>query len=252
MEEKRIRPRLDDPLYQAEEYVPEFLPNGKPDLAKITFFLQNLALDHVKKLGLGEDYQREKSFLYVVCRMRGVFLHPIHPGEKLTGVTYTLTPNLIDMTRYAYLLNEKDEPVFFLTSLWILLDPKTRRIKPARFYRDDLLKILPQVKEKKKIEGTDLSALDFSSLSFGQEEKYVVQPQDIDANKHMNNTAYLRISQNDSSFKNITSYEINFEKECFLNETLSLAKCDNNNEEDILGTKENGELSFKLKFLGER
>ena len=105
--EKLILPNKDDFLYQVEDYTIEADKKGKPDLAKTVYFLQNLAIAHVRKLGFGEDYQKEKSFLYVVCRMKGTFYRDLKVGEKITGVTYTLVPNLIDMIRYAYLLDKE-------------------------------------------------------------------------------------------------------------------------------------------------
>lgn len=247
--EKLILPGKDDFLYQVDDTKVEADSRGKPDLAKTVYFLQNLALAHVKKLGFGEDYQREKSFLYVVCRMKGTFYQNLKVGEKLTGVTYTLVPNLIDMIRYAYLLDSEEKPVLFLSSLWILLDPKTRRIKPARFYRDDILAKYPKMKENKEIEGTHLAALDFPKEGFVKAGEYTIAPSDIDANHHMNNTSYLRISKDISSFDSLSSFEIDFEKECFLNDKLSLWKKEEPGKEEIEGRKEDGSLSFKLRFL---
>lgn len=247
--EKLILPSKDDFLYQVGDYTIEADKRGKPDLAKTVYFLQNLAIAHVRKLGFGEDYQKEKSFLYVVCRMKGTFYRDLKVGEKITGVTYTLVPNLIDMIRYAYLLDKEEKPVFFLSSLWILLDPKTRRIKPARFYRDDILSKYPKMKENKEREGTHLAALDFHKKGFQKAADYVIAPSDIDANHHMNNTSYLRISKDISAFDSLSSFEIDFEKECFLNEKLSLWKKEEPGKEEIEGRKEDGSLSFKLRFL---
>ena len=71
---------------------------------------------------------------------------------------------------------------------------------------------------------------------------------DIDSNGHMNNTIYIKIAEELIPPVIIKGYEIDFEKECFLNEKITLSLAKSNNQYIVIGEKEDNSLSFKISF----
>lgn len=243
-----ILPSEDDLRFQVNESILPLLPDGRVDLHRFIAFAQQCCTDHVEKLGLGEAYQKVKRFYYVICRMKGTFLAPLKDGQKIYGITYPRYPDAVQMYRYLYCLDEEKKPIFVLSSLWILLDPDTRRIKPCRFMKEDMQKVIPTLSEIEPLDEEPLRGMDFSGYDLKPVKTYTVEQADIDKNLHMNNTVYLREAEKISSLPSFRTFEIDFERECYLGEKLLLKKETLESEEAIAGYKENSELSFKIRF----
>ena len=97
-------------------------------------------------------------------------------------------------------------------------------------------------------ERTAVAALNIGDMEFHYFSSYVVDSNDIDVNQHMNNTVYMKIAQSSCILHPISTFEIDFEKECYLNETIALESYSDSNDYYVVGRKNDGILSFIVKF----
>jgi acyl-ACP thioesterase len=230
------------------EYQPKFLDNGDVDISHLLHVVQDLAGDHVEALGLGEDFKKENQFFYVVMRMKGYFLSSLNKEEKYTIITYPMQASGIQMYRYGYILNKDDEPVFYLSTLWILMDSVNRRIKSTKVFRNKLAEVLPDIDGVEPLTEETLENFSIDEYDFKYVKDYQVIPEDIDSNGHLNNTIYLKMSQPLLGDVKVKTFEIDFEKECFLDEKIALSLARENDSYIIRGDKEDHSLSFKIKI----
>ena len=243
--QRLINPDENDLHYQKREFIPKFLSDGQIDLKYMLEQMQDLFADHVERLGAGEKMKQDASFFYIVMRMKGYFLRKIHPGEKFTLVTYPVAAASIQMYRYTYLLDEKNQPVFYHISLWILMNSKTRRITSTKLWNNQIYKVLPDLDEMEPITDEKLINFPIDGYTFQKDDDYQVTSSDIDSNGHMNNSVYLKISQERGKKDDIQIFEIDFEKECFLNENIHVKTSLDEKHSLICGYKEDRSLSFK-------
>lgn len=208
---------------------------------------QDLAGRHVELLGIGKEYSIRTKNVFVLCREKIHFPKPLAKNEEYTLVTYPLTPGKLQMQREAYLLDSKMEPRMFLESIWVLVDFETRRMKRTN---DVVLaqEKYPAFKRFTPLFPEKLEAI--VDVDVGDREPvcvHVVCLDDLDVNDHMNNTVYVKLVQ--PYLKGaVSDIEIDYEKECRLNETLSIYEIDFKNQSLFLGYKEDGSVSFKALF----
>ncbi len=243
-----ILPEKGDLHYCSSEYFPKFDSIGNVDLHDLMIQFQNLAGKHIENLGLGEDFKKENSVFYILCRMKGYFLSEISKEETYTFVTYPIQASSLQLYRYAYILDSKGNPVFYLVSLWVLMDQKTRRLQSAKAFRETLRLVIPDIEDTRPLTDERLVEMDFSDKEFNYQSSYVVTTNDIDSNGHMNNTVYMKIAQEKCILKPVSVFEIDFEKECYLNEMITLESVVDENSYYVIGRKSDGLLSFMVKF----
>ncbi len=232
---------------QKETYHPRFLSDGNIDLADLIHQFQNLATKQIESFSLGEKFEKENSLLYVVLRYKGYFLSPLKDRDY-TLYTYPTLPGPLQLYRYAFLLDKENKVVFYLSSLWVMMDKEKRRIAPAKKFKEILSRRITDFSQVPPFDEEKLVNFPLDGLSFRKENEYRVKKEDIDSNNHMNNTVYLKISQPCSAHF-LASFEFNYEKECFENDVLSLSSYKKENEIIVKGEKEDSSLSFKGKFL---
>lgn len=245
---KMILPEEKDLHYCTCQYKPKFDSFGNVDLHDLMIQFQNIAGEHVERLGLGEDFKKEKSFYYILCRMKGYFLGSLDENETYTFVTYPTQATSLQLYRYAYILDSKGDPVFYLISLWVLMSQETRRLISSKVFREKIKEVLPDIDQVEPLTHEKLTELNIGDMEFHYFSSYVVDSKDIDVNQHMNNTVYMKIAQSSCILHPISTFEIDFEKECYLNETIALESYSDNNDYYVVGRKNDGILSFIVKF----
>ncbi len=236
----------ENPSFEKIDFVPSFDSKGHVDLKDLIHHFQNLATRHIDRLGMGEEFEKENSFFYVVLRYKGYFLKELETGRHYTMVTFPTYPGPLQLYRYCYLLDEEKKVCFYLISLWVLMDSKTRRLKTARVFRDRIEKEIPDLKDVKPLTEETLGNFPLEEDGFVKYDTYQVGKQDIDENGHMNNTVYFDILKDHLPEKSIHTFEMNYEKECLFEEKLNIFV----KEGGFLtfkGMKNDG-LSFKIKY----
>ena len=241
-------PSEGDVRYQKRNYQAKRDSLGRVDLKSLLEVFQNAAGRQIEKLNIGKSFQEKENFLYVVCRVKGRIRRKRKKEESLCLVTYPLSFSSIQSERFCYLLDEDLNPVFSLSSLWVYRDPLTRRRKPVRAAKNRLMTSAPEISELTPLPGFErLNGLDRPDGPYEKVLTHKVSREDIDSNHHRNNTVYLSLAQQVCDL-DFSTFEINFEKECVLGEELSLFILKERNVQLIKGIKEDGTLSFKVRF----
>lgn len=251
MENLYLIPEEDNLYRQKIEYIPQFTSDGEVDLCHLLKTFQEAAGIQIERLGLGDAFREKFNFYYVLCRLKGTFLSKPEKGKKYTLVTFPTKASILQMYRYAFIVDENDQLIFTLTSLWVIIDKDTRRLKTCRDFQKGMLEVLPHIDDVKPLNDEKLSAIEYNKEDYESVGDYVVEEKDIDTNSHMNNTIYMKVAQSFIHSSGIKEFEINFEKECFLNEKIHLekAKCENESIDSVIGYKEDGNVSFVSEFI---
>lgn len=242
-------PQVDERLiYKHTFKLSKVAKDGNPSLEEVLDAFQQAAVPHAEELGFGNTFLTANDLLFVICRMELTFKKPFKAGETYTVLTCPLYPSAIQVYRVAFFYDSNNEEVASLNSLWVLVNRKTKRITPMR----PVINICePYKNDMKKIEETfyqKLPALDVSVSKDSQPISYTVTDKDIDFNGHMNNAVYARILDSIQVNKPISTFTINFEKECLLDETLFTYQTDSDDCTEVAGYKSDGDLSYKAKI----
>lgn len=245
---KMILPMKGDKHFCTTEYQPKMDSVGNVDLCDLLQAFQKIAGEHVENLGLGNDFSEANGFYYILCRIKGYFLARLDPEKTYTFVTYPTKPGTLQLYRYAYLLDPEGKPVFYLLSLWVLINRTTRRLQSSKAFEQKLTEELPDIADIEPLTEEKLFEMDFSEMEFHYDYNYVVASSDIDSNRHMNNTVYMRIAQKHCILSPISVFEIDFEKECFDHETIAIESSADTASYAVMGKKSDGMLSFMVRF----
>jgi acyl-ACP thioesterase len=223
---------------------------GNPNFQKLLMGVQNAISDQLDSLGVGTKTLAANGFLYILCRMKMTILRPLAENEELTLVTYPMRPDKVEMRRETYFLDSQSKPVILIDSLWVFINVKTRRLTFTDYFSNavnkqdmaslDILELLFPER---------LFELNFKNEVFDFDFTHTVSQEEIDFNNHMNNTYYVSLAQ-ELALKKITGIEINYEKECLLNEKIDVFSFSKPTGLDIIGSKSNQDKAFfvSLKY----
>ncbi len=203
-------------------------------LANTMTLLQKAAEGH--SINLQIDYERMlKDFqcLWMIVRAK-VHLDRF-PKEEIRIDTWLRKPSSVASIR-DYAIYEGDEEIGYGIYAWTLVHAQTRKLVN--------MKSVPPILEAPTIAPERTAVLKRIPLPEDMEEKglWIVAPQEIDANGHVNNVNYVR--HGEELFPGALDLEVIFDRECFPGEKISLFQ----KEGFIRGVKENGEECFRAKF----
>lgn len=140
---------------------------------------QEAAVRHVEVLGLA-GVAEAQGLAWVIIRVRCELLAPLHPGEVRVETWPGETKNGM-MPRYCRIYNADGQLAAQLVTIWVLADVQTRQMRPdapiavpamLQGYEPPMPRGLPR-------------------KNMPQTGSFLVTPQQIDGNGHMNNACYL-------------------------------------------------------------
>lgn len=189
-------------------------------VVSILNFFQDIASKHVEKWECGFDDLIKKGYIWVLVRTKfDVLKNPNVKDNLVTVETWERNRSRADFTRDYIIYSENKEKLIIGTSKWCLLDINTRRVLPTKLIQDTLT-----YKEKYNYE-EELKKLTFSKIETNDVFEEKVTFTKVDHNGHMNNTHYaefildaIRLKQNEI----IESFQIDYLKEAFLDDIISL------------------------------
>jgi acyl-ACP thioesterase len=151
-------------------------------------FLQETAMDHVRKLELSVFDLEPLNLAWVLLRMRVDVIKLPELGEMVEVLTYPCGIDRVLTFRDYFMYNEKGELLATAATTWLLMDTRSRRM--ARIPEQIAQKIpltapegrtpLPHAAEKLPSVGDPLQTLDFR-----------VNWHELDFNAHLNNVTYI-------------------------------------------------------------
>ncbi len=200
-------------------------------------FLQNAATGHSKDLHL--DYDRmlnEFHCLWMIVRAK-VHLDRL-PTEQIRIDTWLRKPSAVASIR-DYAIFEGDEEIGYGVYAWTIVHAETRKLVNMRS--------VPPITDSPVLEPERTGVLKRIPLPEAMEESglWIVSPEEIDANGHVNNVCYVR--HGEALCHGELDLEVIFDRECFPGEKITLFQKGGY----IKGVKESGEECFRARFGGK-
>ena len=237
-------------IYQEKIFINSNDVDDHFDLKISTIFkyLQQVSTNHSELIGLGMKDTVDKGMFWVITRMRVKILKMPHMLETLTVTTHPGNMMMFLFPRFYEVYNESGELVILASSVWALLDINTHKV------------VTKPLEEGFDYEGTSLSEdlptpgkVIFDKLIKIEDRK--VRYNDIDLNRHLNNTKYIDyiIDTHDINFYKkyrVNEILINYEKEIKNGDSVEIFT-DGNMPEIIVGDVE-GNHNFSAKVTYEK
>ncbi|MBQ4565084.1 MAG: hypothetical protein IJA48_01930 [Oscillospiraceae bacterium] len=219
------------------------VPEGAKNLTQVARALEKAAVAASYMLEVDHDNLLAKcGCLWMLVRYQ-IRLQRI-PVGALRVETFLRSPkaafSLRDFTIFDQ-LGEAGQAV----QTWVVVDEKERKVKPMSVCADYLTAPTP-VPERTTKPLRFKPSPDMTLLG-----TWLVRPEQIDANGHLNNVAYLQEAEQYVTGE-YTALDVAFDRECFAGEKLSLVGSNEGETRFICIRKENGDLSFSARFGKEK
>lgn len=155
--------------------------NAKP--SALLLFCQEAAVGHCAELGLDWDTLMQKNMFWALIRTRLEITRLPRVGQTVTVKTWPMPTTRVAFPRATAAYDEDGQELFRSTSLWVLMDAKSRSM------------LLPG-KSGIALDGITLGCEAPTPASLTPKEmtefsSRQVRYTDIDRNGHMNNTRYM-------------------------------------------------------------
>lgn len=218
------------------------------NLSEILLATSDAAVLDYHLRGLSFDTLKENGFAILVSRTSFKIQKMPKLNDVITVKTWEEAPSGLQLSRRYEILDQQDNVMIHGSSLWIVVDPESRRIiKPNQF----TLTELPTTKTE--FPGIPCGKIVIPETMLHLEDR-IIRYTDLDANGHVNNSRYGAFVMDslpaDFRQKDITDFRINYSQEAILGETLQLfGDFQNEHKIVIIGKVEKGtcfeaELSF--------
>ncbi|MBE6992206.1 MAG: hypothetical protein E7430_06485 [Ruminococcaceae bacterium] len=210
---------------------------------EIMHVLEDAANGDTARLGLNfEGMIRKYRAFWMLARCIVRLDKPvIGPGELICRTCHRGFNGVLAYRDYDLLLN--GEKLGEVVQVWIISDIATRKmLRPDSLPGFDL----PDSEDPRDTQIAKIKAP--KELKYAG--TYIVSPEDIDGNGHMNNTRYLGAAQSvlDEDFKAV-SFQVGFLKESMLGDRISLYRADTDAGIYIRGCHDNGTACFDVLFF---
>ncbi len=221
----------DRSLLEKKYLVTNFLINfqGKLGLYHLLNLLQDIAQEHAENLGFGVEEMIKNKTFWVLTRQKLIMESWPKLGDEVVIHTWIrLESGPFSNRDFTIYLNNKK--IGECSTSWVALNSETRKMTNI-----DRTGIFAELKEIEKVSvspGKVMSLKEAQTLA-----KFSVRNSDIDQNMHMNNTKYAQWVLDAISFdwhKELTllSYEVNFNAETKLNDTVAIQKGERQSQTD--------------------
>ena len=193
---------------------------GRASITYLSSMLQETATLHAETLGWGFKNLQDRNLNWVLSRQWIRMDSYPRWRDNIVVTTWPSAKGAVTWSRDYRLSKENGDTLGVATSLWFVMDRKTRRPKPAWFGRDMDLKTAERVREG-----------DLKPLPSLREPKLTGRVKagfyDIDVHDHVNNVRYLTwmlsgLGKGFSEKHEIRELEINFLSEGFFGDEIDI------------------------------
>jgi medium-chain acyl-[acyl-carrier-protein] hydrolase len=208
-------------------------------------YFQEIAGAHAEKLGFGFSAMENIDTIWALTRMRvDIDKYPLW-DETITIETWPRQPKKYEFFRDYLMRDEAGEIIARATSIWVLLDVQSKRLKR---------------KDEVNITITEYVADRSIDCSLGKIQppcnlepvyKRLIGCSDIDMNGHLNNSKYLDFLMDCFNMEQLRTYQarsiqVNYLNETFPGDAISLSSCTiaADNQVYVEGIKDDGTQVF--------
>lgn len=217
--------------------------NIKPSAVLDLF--QDIASLHAEILGVGFKDMLERSYLWVLTRIKFKILSAPKPYENVLVKTWPLKPGRLNYQREYCICNTMGEKLIVGSSEWVVIDTEKRRLVSA----PNLYPFSEGFCEEKMFQDKLGKIADFTD----EENPYVVNAgfSMIDANNHVNNINYANFSIDALSPERpdvLETFQIDYRKEVLQGTTLFIHKTKEEKTALAKGKNDTGDTMFLCKL----
>ena len=238
-------------MYQKEFFISnndvDYRFNLKP--ANLFRFFQDIALKATEEVGADSISLSQRGIDWVITRMDVDIKRLPHCNEKITVCTYPGKDLAMLYPRYFYILDSNNEVIVRCSSIWALIDAKTRKVIVDK----DTIKKLPGEHQDFEL---PLPSKIAPSENKNLIENRTIHYSDLDFNCHINNVRYVELVMDVHDFEFYKTHRpsfisLNYMKEIREKDQVSVYS-DANNPETI-EVQVGGGTSFlaKVTFVEE-
>ncbi|MBQ8451760.1 MAG: hypothetical protein IJ538_03180 [Clostridia bacterium] len=212
--------------------------NDKLKPSAIFMLFQDIASIHGEEMGVGFEAMVKSGYYWVVTRVKYDVLIQPQVYEKVIIETWPHAPGRVDFDRDFLITNTSGEVLIKGTSKWCIISTETRKLVPI-----SNINYLTEFDSKINYEERFLrtpSVENFGTPVFTHKVTY----NEIDHNKHLNNTHYADYVFNAVCGKLSSHVEISFIAECKLGDEIEVFKMKNESGETLISGYVNGEIKF--------
>ncbi len=221
--------------------------NLKP--ANLYRIFQDIALKATEEVGSDSISLSKRGIDWVITRMDVEIKRLPRCNEKITVCTYPGKDLAMLYPRYFYILDENNNVIIRASSIWALIDAKTRKVIVDK---DTIKKLPPETSEYELPLPGKIAASEEKSLI----ETRTIHYSDLDFNCHMNNVRYVELLMDVHDFEfykthRPTFISLNYMKEIREKDKVSVYSDLNNPE--TFEVQVDGGTSFlaKVTFVEE-
>lgn len=196
--------------------------HGNAKLTSICNYLQEIAGNHVDKIGQGMHDLNQNNHAWVLSRIKIKIIRPAKWKETIRIETFPTGIKGLFGTRDFRIFDADDKIIALASSCWLVVDLNSHR--PLRPH--DIVKNMPLGNYAEVFE-TELEKLAPLSQGAVLIEEVKIHYSDIDINRHVNNVKYLKwlidaLPLETLTEKPISELEINFLHELKLGEQIKI------------------------------
>ncbi len=221
--------------------------NLKP--ANLYRIFQDIALKATEEVGSDSISLSKRGIDWVITRMDVEIKRLPRCNEKITVCTYPGKDLAMLYPRYFYILDENNNVIIRASSIWALIDAKTRKVIVDK---DTIKKLPPETSEFELPLPGKIAASEEKNLI----ETRTIHYSDLDFNCHMNNVRYVELLMDVHDFEfykthRPTFISLNYMKEIREKDKVSVYSDLNNPE--TFEVQVDGGTSFlaKVTFIEE-
>ena len=210
-------------------------------LSSILDLFQDAAGQHAETLGVGFDAMLERSYLWVLVKIKLQILSQPKRFDKVLVRTWPLEPNRVNYRREYSIESETGEKLIIGSSEWVVINSEKRRLVSDPGLYPFVDNFHPEMNFEEKITRVP----DFEVT----EAAYTVKPgfSELDRNNHVNNTryaSYVMDAINPDENYEIDVFQIDFRKEVLQGSKLNIYHKNDGEITLAKGQSEEGETMF--------
>ena len=206
---------------------------------------QDAAGQHANELGVGFDEMIQRSYLWVLTRIKFKIISQPKSYQKVVVKTWPLEPHRLNYRREYCIENEMGERLIVGSSEWVVIDSEERRLVSA----PDLYPFSDGFHPETMFEEKIGKIRNFEENG----TPYVVNAgfSELDVNNHVNNTkyaSYVLDAFNPSETDEPEIFQIDYRKEVLQGTRLKIYHAKEDNIVFAKGQNENGDVMFLCKL----
>lgn len=219
-------------------------------LQNIGAFILDAAGMAAKARGFGMDYMHEHGLAWVTSRMAIEIKEYPREYETISIETWVEDCSSIFSTRNFLIYNEKKEIIGQASTLWSMIDFKTRKMVDLLKATNLIDYVIPTKKESFNM--TKPKRVDFKGEGDAKYHHKVVVS-DIDMNQHVNSMKYLQwaidtLSLDEIMNKTIVRLDINYLKEALYGQNIAIHNMNIDNNKQFELRNEDGVACCKIQI----